>query len=507
MIDFRLEQRICLLLTICFIPFEYIPISIPLIGNQLFPVFLIIGYVLFMFEIFLNNYNLKKWEVCGFCFLITFTSWNIISNVIGVLDYPFWEYIDLTQMDTFKNLYDNIYSIFPIEDLVAMKGWLLFKAVRYALSGCLFSYTISLWIYHIYRDNWKRAFEDLRKATIILCCILCLYSVFEIDYLTGGTIGKAVLKTLTPLYLKIETIHGWWPPLLWNGQLRSLFAEPSFFGIYTAMAIPIVSSYFFEKEYGRESIAGMVIYFVLIIMLTLSKARTATALFSGELFLLVLYVVIFKRELFKRLLILLVCSGFAFSCGLYIMSQFKNQEGNITSTISVESYVTQNIASITGDKRSNSARFANVRATVLTGLQHPLFGVGHGLKDMYIDNNLSVEDKKVGEVKKWSKYMYEKGPLKSSYPPLNQLAGVLVESGMIGLFSFLLPILGVLYIWFRYRFLFEDVKASCLLISFLGLCGAFFSHVATIEFYILIGFMMVALKNIVEDKNEQSNDK
>ena len=78
---------------------------------------------------------------------------------------------------------------------------------------------------------------------------------------------------------------------------------------------------------------------------------------------------------------------------------------------------------------------------------------------------------------------------------------------MIGVFLFLLLIFCVLYIWFRYRFLFEDVKASCLLISFLGLCGAFFSHVATIEFYILIGFMMVALKNIVEDKNEQSNDK
>jgi hypothetical protein len=43
---------------------------------------------------------------------------------------------------------------------------------------------------------------------------------------------------------------------------------------------------------------------------------------------------------------------------------------------------------VASKKRSNLARLASITAQIKVGLQHPVFGVGEGLKDGYINDNL-----------------------------------------------------------------------------------------------------------------------
>ncbi|WP_455049142.1 O-antigen ligase family protein [Mitsuokella sp.] len=418
--------------------------------------------------------------------------WTILTNILGIINYKYFAYINLVGMDGFKNLYNNLSEIFPVNELLAIKSWMIIKGIKNAILTVLYTYFISFWTYHIYFHDWKKSFHDIRLALFIVCTIMSVYSLFEIHYLIGGALGQKILETINPLYMKIADVNKWWPPLLWGGQLRSLFAEPSFLGIFAAMAIPVLASFFFEKKVTLLSVAGTGLYTLLVIMLVLSKARTGTILFGIEFTLLVICILFLHRSEWKRLVSMVMCTLFAFFVGLVIMSQFTSTKNEVT----VSSYVSQNVTSVVGNKRSNNARQANVIATFKVGLQHPLFGVGTGLKDMYLDKNLSPEDKQDSEVANWSKMMYEKGPLKSAYPTLNQLAGTFAEQGLVGLLLYLIPIfsIGVLAIKKRKRY-FADIRKCCVLISLFALCVAFFSNVATMPFYVMVGIVMLAIND------------
>lgn len=503
MTDIIKWQRNFLLLMILFLPFTHFSVSLPIAHESPYLLFLVIGYLLFLYEYIVLGIEFNIWEKIGILFLIILIIWNAITGIIGIIDYKYFGQINLLQMENFKNFYDNVSPIIPLDEEWSIKMWLIYKEIQSAFLDVLYSYLVSLWIYHIYKRNKSAAFEDLRKIIVVLSTILILYSIFEVDYLTGGVVGKEILSIMNPLYMKIADVHDWWPPLLWTGQLRSLFAEPSFFGIYTAMSIPILLSFFFEKNLTKKSITGIVIYVFLVIMLILSKARTATVLFCIELLLTLTWVGLLKKEMWKQGVLVVFSTLLAFLIGLTIMTHFKAETGQSLTNVSAESYVSQNITSVVGNKRSNNARFANVNATIKVGLQNPIFGVGHNLKDVYLDKNLEADDRQNQEVANWSSMMYEKGPLKSSYPILNQLAGVFAESGIIGVLIFLLPILFIGFCLIKEKDIIHNNKVACMTIALIGLCLAFFSNVATVSFYIVVGFMLVLLDEYKEKTNEK----
>lgn len=495
-------QRYMFMLMVLCLPFTHFSLDFPLVGKSPYLFFLLIGYVLFLFECIILRTSFNKWEECECVFLCIIIMWKAITGIIGIVDYQYFEQINLGQMENFKNLFDNLSFYFPLNEESSIKCWLIYKEIRGAILDVAYSYLISFWIYHIYKENWKKAIYDLKKITLILCAILSFYSIFEINYLMGGDIGKIFLSTVNPIYMTIADTHDWWPPLFWNGQLRSLFAEPSFFGIYTSMAIPVLFSFYLDNKFTYKSLIGRIIYIFIVIMLVLSKARTATVLFCIEFFLLIVWMYIYGRQYWKKFVLLGGGTCIAFFIGLGIMTQFQPQNNQYQDNVSVESYVSQNIASVVGNKRSNSARYANVQATVLVGIQHPIFGVGYGLKDMYLDKNLQDDDRLVPEVANWSRIMYEKGPLKSSYPTLNQIAGVFAEEGLIGVLLFMTPILGIIIGVIKYRINSFDSERICLIISFIGLCCAFFSNIATVEFFIITGFMILLFEHYREFNDE-----
>lgn len=486
-------QRVLFVFTILLLPFTCFPTSFPLINRTPYFLTLTIGYVLFLGEKIFFRVQFSKTEKYTIIFLCLFIIWMILTSIIGIFSYPFYEYINLESIDSFKNIYNNVAILIGIDELTTIKFLMIFKAIKGIFAQILYTYFISFWVYHIYKNNWQIAFRDLRNSLLILCTTLCIYSLFEINYLVGGEIGRRVLGTINPLYMSIADLHGWWPPLFWKGQLRSMFAEPSFLGMFSALAIPILLSFFFEKRFTKISvIVGTLVYFEFVIMLTLSKARTGLILFCIELVLLIIVILIFQRPLWKRITCILVCTLLSFFTGLWITSCFATSN----SDVAVGSYVSQNITSVVGNKRSNSARQANVVATTKIGIQHPLFGVGLGMKDVYLDKNLLPDDRRNSEVANWSKYMYEKGPVKSGYPILNQLSVILAEQGFIGLLMFLFPVcvLGR-GIYKQRKNIFYDTYKCIILISLAGIFMAFFSNQAIMPFYIIVAIMMMVIED------------
>ena len=353
------QRRLFMLLMVC-LPFNHLPISIPLLGQQPSVGFLFLGYILLIAEYFVSDMKLDKYERRIGIFLIVSFLWALLSRIVGVIDYQYYEYINFGQIDNLENLYINLSGLIDLDELTTIKSWLMVMSIKSAGLLIIYTYAISFWVYHIYRRNWKIAFDDLRKILLILCIILILYSTFELNYLLGGSLGESVLKTINPLYMKVADIHGWWPPLLWNGQLRSLFAEPSFFGIFEAMTIPIMISFFWAKRMNLKIFLGIAVYICLVIMLVLSKARTANILFIIELICLFSMFIFFHYQSWKKICLISVITMISFLIGVGLTSNFVHDDNIHHERVSVETYMSQNVASVIGNKRSNSVRMANV---------------------------------------------------------------------------------------------------------------------------------------------------
>ena len=148
------------------------------------------------------------------------------------------------------------------------------------------------------------------------------------------------------------------------------------------------------------------------------------------------------------------------------------------------------MTSVVGNKRSNNARWANNFATIKVGLQHPIFGVGYGLKDAYVDSNLPEWSYNNIEVRNWSRYMHINGVLKSGFPTLTKFTGLFAEFGIIGILLYVLPIVYVLFKIFKQVSLYDNINLICILISFLGSLAAMFSNTEFLSFYILFGLLL-----------------
>ena len=493
-------QRMCFRGSVFTLPFTVIPITLPLVNNKLPDFFLFIGIFLFILKCLVKNVKFNKNEKIFLIFLIGSFLWVTISAILGVIFYPYYSVINLLQMENFKNFYDNLvsFSIY-IDDLTAIKAWLLYKAIRYSFFYVLFSFAGVFWIYHLYKDNWQEGIHDLKNASISICIVLIIYSTIEIGYLCGIDFCKEILEKINPLYMDIKSAHGWWPPLVWPQlQLRSMFPEPSFLGIFLMMVIPFFAFAFYSEKILRKNIFLILTYVCLIMMLVMSKARTGLLLFIGEFILIISWSFAYHFYQWKKTLLLFACTVLAFFIGLGLTSQFQVVNSCMTNamrSVSVENYVNDNIKSAMGNSRSNNARRANVLATIRTGLDNPMFGVGLTMRNEEVAAHLTDEEKHAREVTLWITYMNEKGPLKSGFPILNHFSVVLAEQGIIGMILFIIPYGYIYFLIVKRRNILHDNRIACLCISFTGLFTALFSNSAKMELFIVMGLLLSVLLN------------
>ena len=147
-----------------------------------------------------------------------------------------------------------------------------------------------------------------------------------------------------------------------------------------------------------------------------------------------------------------------------------------------------------------------MKASFNIGKDHPVLGVGKGLKNAYVTDYLTDEDKKINEIRNWVIEQRDMGILKSGYPALGEYVTRFAEQGIIGVLLFVVPA-GML-LWG----LFKRAKANKNDLIYITLCisttGLLISAVGdnidiTYAYWLLLGLGFAICKG--SDEHEQQN--
>ena len=453
----RIKDFLFLMLTITLI-FNNIPQCIQInflggpIGNKLvfYPFVICLGYSIYCqyrSENILKNYKIFLKYICTYLFII------LTSFIIGLNSYPYWDDILLGPINQIEKLpaivaFCQKYGL-NIDIKFLTEVWMIARQVKNIFWEVLWCLSGSYIIYCWYNDDWSKCLKLILRGCLISLVVIVIYSFVEVLYLMHSNYAAVILQEINPYVHVIKENNTWWPPLLWKGQLRSVFAEPSYFGIYAAFAMPFLwYQYLLRKQ---KLYIGLITIFSIFLFLT--KARTAFLLHVGELFLLGSFTLIYllNKEYIKRITIIFVCSFVAFLGSNLIITNFIDKPIEKVATKQfIAKYVDDNAESLFNpDRRSNRARYSIMEADLKVGLDNPLFGVGMGLRNNYVQNYLSDKGKRNTEIKMWIANKEKLGTLRFIFPKLGEYTSRFAETGILGLICFLVPPFYLLYNIFK----------------------------------------------------------
>lgn len=394
-----------------------------------------------------------KKERYFFIYIIFYISVLMISFFHGLFIYPYYDTIlsgPVVNLKGFSTVHDMLqYCGISLSELSLLKLWMIMKPMKRFFIDCFWFFSVPLLIYYWFKDDPCRGLEILRKATI--CAVVCvsLYGVLDILYLSGSMQAQIILMQTNPVVHSIKDNGSWWPPLLWDNQLRSLFAEPSYFGIYAAFSMPWVWYTLLKCRAWGKKLIFILLLFLFTYELFLTRARTANALFVGEIILL-LGIALWKyKNAFRGVIQILFISLFAFLMATYSISYMpgsinRNDLGsmgyNSKGVQSITLYVEDNFTSIaSSNHRSNLSRYSILKANVAIGMDYPILGVGKDLRNGYVPDYLPSEAFEGEEIQSWLRAQKEQGILKMEFPQLGEYSTRFAETGALGLMIYLFP--------------------------------------------------------------------
>lgn len=493
-------EKASLFFIILFLPITGMPqrFSFSVIGKTLSVYFLIIGFLLMVYEYYKYKSPVNKTYTGYFC---VFIMWQLVCLTIGIYTYEYNEYLNISQSPKLLIIAEKLSNHgLMVDELLLLKSWVFLRFSKDIIFTSNLVLILAFLIWHLYNSNWQQGFYDIRKMVLSLVLLMGAYSFIELLWLKMGLPSAEIfLRSVNVFLYDPETAHGWWPPLLWWGQLRSLCHEPSYFGIISIMCLPFIWSYIFENNYRLFSFS-LVCYYGLMIAAT--NARTAIIVTLGQFCLMIMLALwLKKKDWMKPILAIFLCMSIGFTLNIInINTILYNYNSNITDDVA--QYAEKNITSVTKkDSRSNSARLANMIANFETIKDFPVFGVGHGLKDAYVDARLPEFSYSNYEVRNWSRYMHNEGVLKSGYPALNKYLDEAVNNGIIGLLMYLVPVLYLIFGFYKLKK--KDAieyKKGMIFVSFVGLLVAQLSNADLIVCNGITWGLMLCIVDINCDK-------
>ena len=463
--------------------------------------FLFILSIVWGYQICKGIFTIEKKDYQYMKYIMLLLIIILFSNIWGLICYPYYSDLfsgpnsQIEKLPFIFNLLNSNGISLNIENLTML--WIGGRAIKSSLLGILYTFGFSFVLYQFFKRDWGYYFELITKVVIVSVTFLCLYSVIELFYFANFDFAKNLLSIINPMIHPIAIDHGWWPPLLWDGQLRSMFSEPSRMGNYLAFALPFLWGKFLliDKNIG---LSILLLFYTFMIFLT--QARTAITMYFGVLFLLFLGIMfIHKRVLIKKFLIL--CAITVFSLGISIA--FINMTGQ---EVTVTSYMENNVSSLTDNaKRSNGARYALIRANVQTGLNHPILGVGDILGATYTVYNFSETDLANDEVHMWVTDYHKEGPLRNNLDAMNEYVTRFANNGILGLIIFILPLAYVLRkLFFSFRSVKENqkIKVMTVLVSLVGsaVAGCNGSLTLLYTYWVILAFSYAIINGICKEK-------
>lgn len=438
-------------------------------------------------------------------FIIVYLVVNCACLIIGLYNYPYYELIQnhpISHIEKLSVIINclNSFGIYIEDDLLIIISMFLAR-IKGIFLDALYTFGGAYMIYCWYYNNWKMAFKILIKGILISVFIIFCYSTLELFYFTGEEWAKNILIIITPYFHSIDVSgSAWenWPPILPPGkQLRSIFAEPSYFGIFAAFCIPFL---WYCINNMKDKIIYTIVFFIIVFFVFLSQARTATSLLFGEVGLLFLSLVYFRDKLVIKTVFLVCLSiSVAFFSANYFLDNFvdntskngkvENYLDNISKNGKVESYLDKNFYSVFSDnKRSNSARYAYIKSAFRVGLDNPVFGVGRELTAAYMNDYFTAEEIKVKEIQLRFQRQQELGIFRAGMPILCEYARRFAENGIVGCVIYFTPLIYLLYSLFKklknlqYEHLFYMISLAGILAS-----GFSLEFTGTYYYWVLLG--------------------
>ena len=286
-------QKIILFMTIICLPLNSLPkaFTLPGVGSILSNYFLFAAILLLVYEYFKFRFEINKKVIK---FFAVFVIWQVVCLIIGLVTYEYNELLTLEQIPKLKAIlyFLDKFSI-NLDKLIAIKTWLFLRFSKNILFTNNIIFFVTFYIWHLYKNNFNEAFKDIRKAIICLVIIMGVYSFIELLWLKLDLqFAKDFLINVNPLLYDPKSSHGWWPPLLWKNQLRSICTEPSYFGIISVLCLPFLWSLLCENK-NKFFASALIFYFTLMIVTT--NARTAVVLVIAEIVLLGAFSIIQKK--------------------------------------------------------------------------------------------------------------------------------------------------------------------------------------------------------------------
>lgn len=461
--------KICFCMMIFTLPITMLPAryTIPILGGNLPEIFLLFSIIFCVIYVVIDHDI--SFPRNGMIYFLCFFTWSLFCLIWGWLNFPYYDAaVDASLRNS--RMVSVLSNVFPTaqDNTAFLHIKMLFSYFWYMIRGFFFTF-LGTW-FILYTFLYKRKFKELQKggynAIYGLSIVMVLYSIPEIIWLWTGNITCANLLSFINVHLYDPVVNnGWWPPLLWNGQLRSVCLEPSYFGIITTFLLPFLAIDIHKKF----KLWKFLIFFMLVFMIFMTKARTATVVFLGESLIFFIFSIVYRYTNWKRTICTL-CAVIIGTFCLYVGTSTLSYQDTSASDLTGK-YINENIVSVVGkDKRSNSARFGNTVALINIGMDYPITGVGMGFHSPYMTNRFPDFAQDNSEVKNWLKDMREKTFLESGLPVLNEYAALFAWEGILGVVLFLLPPLYLIkkYLVWQHDHCYMTFKMICLIVALIG---------------------------------------
>lgn len=446
------------------------------------------------------------------------------STLWGLYTYPYYAEVLHGPIDQIEKLpyvaaWLRNHHIMIDEQLLAQL-WMIARIMKSVFQETLWAWVGAYIIFCWYCKRAQDGVHVLLKALYVAIGCVLIYSLVDVFYLAGNETAKSILITMNPYMHDIKNNGTWWPPLLWtSGQLRSLFAEPSYFGIFSAFAAPMIwYSWLRAQSWRKKTMIGG-IWMAWSFCLFLTQARTGVALLIGETALLILLTALVRKQYLFRFIVMLICvTGLSFGGAIQYISfcnvkptQISSQKisaAKIAEKSKTAVYLNKNVASLAStSQRSNGARYSIMIADFKIGMAHPILGVGTNLRNAYIPDYLPDLARNNREVKMWLTNQQKKGILKSGFPRLGEYTARFAENGLLGLMIFLFPPVylaaGLLRTILRKKLKEEQEKRGIfLLISLVGTLAAGIGDTINITYcyWIILGLGYACLYSLKQSE-------
>lgn len=397
-------------------------------------------------------------------YILCYCFFLFVGECIGLIRFPYYQQLVLGSISQIEkaplvmHFFDKIG--FQCTDEEFILGWFTIRQLRSGMSYILYTWVFALVLGYYISIFWNRSIMLIKRAVYISIIVIVFCAIIELFYLMGNEMAKYVLVHITPYFHEVYSDGRDYPPLLWyTPQIRSIFIEPSNFGMYAVLVNPLLWVNIL-KNTGYKKIAWGICSIVFTFFVFLSQARTSTLLLILQFAVLIFLIVYKKNNCFKNITAIFVPIIISFLLSIMVISNFiitpvgdnkhalttKVENNNAALMTEITEYADNNITSVVDSgenanrKGSNTTRKAIYITNLNIGLDYPLFGVGYKLNGAYFVDYMPLElTQDNAEIQKWIGYMKAQGIMRYTLPNIGEYVTKFSSTGIIGVLFLVFP--------------------------------------------------------------------